>query len=174
MRRLRDTQRTGVYESEALVRTMFDRADERGLRVVEVLGSQLTLPVERKFASIESVQDYVNRVLALNWVRSTWVRASTPVRVRARSGHTAAHYESDCATIAIPEHRAGAAWAFRELVVLHELAHHLDPSDPDVPAQAPHGPEFVDRYLTLVGEIIGPEAAFALRATMLAGGVTCA
>jgi putative metallohydrolase (TIGR04338 family) len=118
----------------------------------------VTLPVERKFASIESVQDYVNRVLALNWVRETWARAATPIHVRARAGNNAAHYESDCATMAVPEYRSGKAWAFRELVVLHEIAHHLDPSDPDDPS-------------TLVGEIIGPEAAFVLRAMLLAGGV---
>ncbi|RIK09712.1 MAG: TIGR04338 family metallohydrolase, partial [Acidobacteria bacterium] len=66
MTRLRDTRRTAVYEAESLVRTMFDRADERGLRVVELAGSQLTLPVERRFASLESVQAYVDSVLALN------------------------------------------------------------------------------------------------------------
>ncbi|MGV9733577.1 TIGR04338 family metallohydrolase [Rhodococcus aetherivorans] len=164
MTRLRDTQRTAVYEAESLVRKMFDRADERGLRVVELAGSQVTLPAERRFASIDSVQAYVDSVLALNWVRARWSRASVRVRVRARAGHAAAHYESDCATIALPEHRANTAWAFRELVVLHELAHHLDASDPDDPAEPPHGPAFVDRFLTLVGEIIGPEAAFALRA----------
>ncbi|QNG20625.1 TIGR04338 family metallohydrolase [Rhodococcus triatomae] len=171
MRRGRDTQRSAVYDAEALVRTMFDRADERGLRTVEVLGSHVTLPIERKFASIDSVQAYVDRVLALNWVRAKWTRAEQLVRVRARAGNAAAHYESDCATIAVPEHHHGAAWAFRELVVLHELAHHLDPTDPESPTTAPHGPEYVDRYLTLVGEIIGPEAAFVLRATFLAGGV---
>ena len=171
MKRPRDTQRTAVYDAEALVRNMFDRADERGLQVVDVLGSQVTLPVERRFASIDSVQDYVDRVLALNWVQSTWTRAATPIHVRARSGNKAAHYESDCATIAVPEHRNGNAWAFRELVVLHEIAHHLDPSDPEYPTVAPHGPEYVDRYLTLVGEIIGPEAAFVLRTMLLAGGV---
>ncbi|MEV0948579.1 TIGR04338 family metallohydrolase [Rhodococcus sp. NPDC049939] len=167
----RDTQRAVVYDAETLVRNMFDRADERGLRVVEVMGSQVTLPVERKFASIESVRAYVDRVLALNWVRSTWPRAAIPIRIRARSGNSASHYESDCATIAIPGHRNGKAWAFRELVVLHEVAHHLDPSDPEHPMASPHGPGYVDCYLTLVGEIIGPEAAFVLRATYLAGGV---
>lgn len=167
MRGPRDAGKTALYDAETLVRTMFDRADERGLRTVELMGSQVTLPVERKFASIESVQDYADRVLALEWVRATWDRASTPVRVRSRAGNQAAHYENDTATIALPGlHRNGRAWAFRELVVLHELAHHLDPSDPDQPHTAPHGPEFVDRYLTLVGEIIGPEAAFVLRATL--------
>ncbi|EME66538.1 hypothetical protein G352_04310 [Rhodococcus ruber BKS 20-38] len=168
MTRLRDTHRTAVYEAESLVRTMFDRADERGLRVVELAGSQVTLPVERRFASLESVQAYVDAVLALNWVRARWPRASVRARVRARAGNSAAHYESDCATIALPEHHANTAWAFRELVVLHELAHHLDPSDPDDPTEPPHGPAFVDRFLTLVGEIVGPEAAFALRACGIA------
>ncbi|AOW94013.1 hypothetical protein BFN03_18750 [Rhodococcus sp. WMMA185] len=167
----RDTQRAAVYDAESLVRTMFDRADERGLRIVEVMGSQVTLPVERKFGSIDSVQDYVDRVLSLNWVRSTWTRAATPIHVRARAGNKASHYESDCATMAIPEHRGGKAWAMRELVVLHEIAHHLDPSHPGFPTEEPHGPGFVDRYLTLVDEIIGPEAAFVSRATLIAGGV---
>ena len=49
-----------------------------------------------------------------------------------------------------------------------KLAHHLgDPASDE----ASHGPEFVDRYTSLVGEIIGPEAAFVLRAMFLAGGV---
>ena len=55
---MRDTQRSAVYEAETLVRTMFDRADQRGLRSVEVMGSTITLPVERKFGSVESVQAY--------------------------------------------------------------------------------------------------------------------
>lgn len=153
---MRDSQRSAVYEAETLVRTMFDRADERGLRTVEVLGSTITLPVERKFGSVESVQDYCDRVLRLNWVCETWPRAHVPVSVRSRAGNTAAHYSDD--VIAVPDDRGGR-WAMRELVVLHELAHHLDDE-----GKAPHGPEFVDRYLTLVSEIVGPEAAFVFQA----------
>ncbi|HET8992641.1 MAG TPA: TIGR04338 family metallohydrolase [Rhodococcus sp. (in: high G+C Gram-positive bacteria)] len=169
MTKVRDTQRTSVYEAESLVRRMFDLADERGLRAVEVAGSHVTLPIERRFASLESAQQYVDKVLALNWVRAYWPRAALPVRVRARSGNTAAHYESDCATIALPVHRDNRAWAFRELVVLHELAHHLDPQDPDDPTEAAHGPAFVDRFLTLVEGVVGPEAAFVLRASGITG-----
>ena len=169
MTKVRDTQRTSVYEAESLVRRIFDIADERGLRAVEVAGSHVTLPIERRFASLESAQQYVDKVLALNWVRAYWPRAALPVRVRARSGNTAAHYESDCATIALPVHRDNRAWAFRELVVLHELAHHLDPQDPDDPTEAAHGPAFVDRFLTLVEGVVGPEAAFVLRASGITG-----
>ena len=160
---MRDSQRGAVYDAEGLVRAMFDRADERGLRTVEILGSTITLPVERKFGSAASVQDYCDRALALNWVRGTWPRARVSVTVRPRAGNTAAHYERD--TIAVPEDRAGR-WALRELVVLHELAHHL--GDGDGP---PHGGAFVERYLALVDGVIGPEAAFVLRATYLASGV---
>lgn len=160
----RDTQRARVYDAEQLVRGMFDRANEFGHRTVQFHGSTLTLPVERRFASVASVQDYADRVLALNWVRVQWKRARTPIRVRARSGTTAAHYEPESAVLAVPTH---TTWALRELVVLHELAHHLAPST-DL---APHGPEFCSRYLELVDGIIGPEAALLLRATFDGCGV---
>ncbi|MCX5044937.1 TIGR04338 family metallohydrolase [Aldersonia sp. NBC_00410] len=158
----RDTQRAKVYEADQFVRTVFERADEHGLRAIEVLGSQVTLPIERRFASIESVQTYADKVLGLNWIRDRWPRATEPVRIRARAGTAAAHYEFATATLAVPLHTRNTAWALREFVVLHELAHHLDP-DPDHPA---HGPEFCSRYLELVDGVIGPEAALLLRATL--------
>ncbi|WP_415971712.1 TIGR04338 family metallohydrolase [Rhodococcus sp. 077-4] len=166
MSRPRDTQRSAVYDAEQMVRIMFDRAEERDNRVVEVLGSQLTLPVERKFASLASVQTYVDAVLALDWVPATWPDAGRTVTVRARSGSAAAHYESDTATVAVPLHRGNRAWALRELVVLHELAHHFADEN-----EQQHGGAFVDRYITLVGEIIGSEAGFVLRAMMAENGV---
>ncbi|MGB6183420.1 MAG: TIGR04338 family metallohydrolase [Rhodococcus sp. (in: high G+C Gram-positive bacteria)] len=158
----RDSQRSRVYDAEQLVRTMLDRADERELREITLHGSTLTLPVERRFASVESVQAYADAVLALRWVRATWPTSAAPVWVRSRAGTAAAHYDSADATIAIPLHRGGTAWALREMVVLHEIAHHLAP-DHSEPA---HGAGFVERYLALVTEIIGPEAGFALRSAM--------
>ncbi|KIA66457.1 TIGR04338 family metallohydrolase [Nocardia vulneris] len=164
----RDTQRAKVYDAEQLVRGVFDRADEHGNRTVELYGSHITLPIERRFASVDSVQSYADKVLALNWIRAQWDRADVPVRVRARAGATAAHYESAEAVLAVPLHTGGTAWALRELVVLHELTHHLESAPEKV---APHGPEFCTRYLELVDGIIGPEAALILRATMLGCGV---
>ncbi|OZF49193.1 TIGR04338 family metallohydrolase [Rhodococcus sp. 14-1411-2a] len=166
MSRARDAQRAAVYDAEQLVRTMFDRAEERDLRMVQVMGSQITLPIERKFASIDSVQAYVDAVLALEWVAATWPDAGRVVTVRARSGSAAAHYESDTATIAVPLHRGNRAWALRELVVLHELAHHFADEN-----EEQHGGAFVDHYITLVGEIVGSEAGFVLRAMMAESGV---
>lgn len=167
----RDGQRSRVYEAETVVRRIFDRADTGTGRELELFGSRITLPVERKFASVDSVQDYLDRVRALNWVRTDWPRAAEPVTVRARAGATAAHYEPATATVAVPLHRRGSSWALRELVVLHELAHHLEPDDAEL---APHGPEFVGRYLALVDGILGDEAAFVLRTTLLENGVTVA
>lgn len=161
---VRDGQRSRVYDAEGLVRRMFDRADEGGSRTVELYGSQITLPVERRFASVESVQSYVDRVLTLNWVRAQWGRAGEPVTVRARAGAAAAHYETAGAVLAVPLHTGGSAWALREFVILHEIAHHLGEPDADVAA---HGPEFCSRYVELVDGVIGPEAALVLRATLL-------
>ncbi|MQY23945.1 TIGR04338 family metallohydrolase [Nocardia macrotermitis] len=165
---VRDGQRGRVYDAEGLVRRMFDRADAGGGRTVELYGSQLTLPVERRFASVESVQSYVDRVLGLNWVRAQWVRSGEPVRVRARAGAGAAHYEAAGAVLAIPLHNAGSDWALREFVILHEIAHHLGEPEAEVAA---HGPEFCSRYLELVDGVIGPEAALLLRTTLLDCGV---
>lgn len=163
----RDTQRSRLYEAEQLVRTMFDRA-AAGAPVVQIAGSTLTLPVERRFASLDSVRRYLAAVLDLDWVRARWPRAAHPVTVRERAGAARAHYERVGAVIALPTHRGNTAWALRELVLLHELAHHLAPGDDE----AAHGPAFVDRLLTLVDRVIGPEAALVLRITLADNGVS--
>lgn len=155
---VRDNDRARVYDAEQLVRKAFDRADDTGVRTVEVLGSRITLPIERRFASVASVQTYVDQVRALNWVRTTWPRAQVPVLVRERAGDGAADYQPATATIAVPMRRG--RWAAREFVILHELAHHL--GDPVTTGPA-HGPRFCDRYLELVDGCIGSEAAFLLR-----------
>ena len=160
----RDFQRSRVYDAEHLVHRIFDRSAE--YPVVDVAGSRIALPVERKFASIDSVQRYVDGVLALPWVSSTWDRASAPDRVRERSGEGQAHYQRIGSIMAVPGYRAGSGWALRELVILHELAHHLAPD-----IESAHGGPFVDRLLTLVDGIVGPEAALLLRVTMLDVGV---
>ena len=162
--RLRDFQRSRVYDAEHLVHRIFDRSVE--YPVVEVVGSHLTLPVERKFGSIEAVGSYVEQVLALRWVRSTWDRARTPVLVRDRAGAGKAHYQRAGSIMAVPGYRAGSGWALRELVILHELAHHLAGG-----IEIAHGGAFVDRLLTLVDGVVGPEAALLLRVTMLDVGV---
>jgi putative metallohydrolase (TIGR04338 family) len=70
-------------------------------------------------------------------------------------------------TIAVPTHRVGGRWAMRELVVLHELAHHLS-------GGADHGAEFVTVLLCLVAELVGAEAGFLLRSALLDAGASVA
>lgn len=152
----RDAQRSKVYAAEQFVRTLFDRAAEHGSRVVEFFGAALTLPPEARFASVHSVQAYVNSVLEHPAVQRHW-GGPVPLRVRARRGETSSHYERrhGVATMAVPE--AGDRWALRELVVLHEVAHHL------CDAQPPHGPAFTGTFCELAGLVMGPEVEHVLR-----------
>lgn len=161
---VRDTQRANVYAAEEFVRTLFDRASEHGNRVVDFFGTQLTLPPEGRFASTGAVQGYVDDVLALSAVRQRWPTVDA-LTVRARRGATAAHYERSAAgaAIAVPERRT--TWALRELVVLHEIAHHLCASTP------PHGPVFVATFCDLAEVVMGPEVAHVLRVVYAKEGV---
>jgi putative metallohydrolase (TIGR04338 family) len=145
-----------VYAAEEFVRKLFDRVAEHGNRTLDFFGSNVTLPPEGRFGSVAAVQQYVDDVLALPVVREHWP-ALDPVAVRGRRGVTAAHYEwsPGLATIAVPERQS--TWALRELVVLHELAHHVVQSDP------PHGPDFVATFCRLADAVMGPEVGYVLR-----------
>lgn len=160
----RDAQRSRVYAAEEFVRTLFDRAAARG-HAVDFFGTQLTLPPEARFGSVASVQEYLDRVLALPAVRERWPRTPA-LRVRSRRGVRAAHYEcsDDAAVIAVPE--TGTGWAMRELVVLHEVAHHLSPVAPA------HGPAFVTTFCELADVVMGPEVAHVLRVVYDKEGVS--
>lgn len=158
-----DPQRALVYEAENALARMIDRRDE--FPVTVAFGSRIAVPDDRKFGDIAAVQRYVDAVLELNWVRELAPqRAPMPVLVRARKGARKAEYHHLGATIAVPPHRVGGRWAMRELVILHELAHHLLPD-------GGHGPPFRDLFLRLVDELVGAEAGFLLRASLLDVGV---
>lgn len=161
----RDGQRAKVYAAEVFVRTLFDRAAETGRRSVEFFGTELTLPPEARFGSVAAVGRYVDDVIALSPVRARWPDASG-LAVRARRGTTAAHYEKHGAAgvIAVPDQR-GVDWALRELVVLHEIAHHL------CDARPPHGPEFVATFCELAEMVMGPELGYVLRVVFAKEGV---
>jgi len=160
----RDVQRSAVYAAEHFVRTLFDRSTERGNRAVEFFGAQLTLPPEARFGSLDSVRRYVDDVLTMPSVLARWPGAG-PLSVRARRGITAAHYEVGAvgAVIAVPDR--DDPWALRELVVLHEIAHHLSG------AQPPHGPEFTATLCELCELVMGAEAGHVLRVVYAKEGV---
>jgi putative metallohydrolase (TIGR04338 family) len=158
----RDTQRGKVYAAEQFVRTLFDRAAQHGSRVVDFFGTPLTLPPEGRFASVESVQHYVDSVLNHPSVQRQWP-ALTPIGVRPRRGVTAAHYERGDGVIAVPAQHD--RWALRELVVLHEIAHHVCDAAPQ------HGPQFVATFTELAGVVMGPEVEHVLHVVYLKEGV---
>lgn len=153
----RDSQRAKVYAAEEFVRMLFDHAAQHGSRSVDFFGTQLTLPTEARFGSLQSVRRYIDDVLALPPVRARWPDAG-PLAVRARRAATAAHYEhrDGAGVIAVPEGRAD--WAMRELVILHEVAHHLCHD-----SAPPHGRAFVATMCDLAGLVMGPEAGYVLR-----------
>jgi putative metallohydrolase (TIGR04338 family) len=161
----RDSQRSKVYAAEEFVRTVFDRAAEHGSNCVEFFGTQLTLPPEGRFGSLAAVQRYVDDVLTLPAVRHEWPSVA-PLTVRARRAASAAHYENHDGTgiIAVPD-LATADWAMRELVVLHEIAHHLCDASP------PHGSRYVGTLCRLAELVMGPEAGHVLRVVYAKEGV---
>lgn len=159
---VRDAQRSRVYSAERMLHTILDNSARSGA-TVQVGGATLTAPPEAKFASIESVQRYVNQVLAIPAVIER-CGPVPPVVVRARKGDRCAHYETRTATIAIPDRGEGLPY-LREAVVLHETCHHLTTTG------AAHGPQFAETLIWLFGVVIGPEAEFMLRVLFAESGV---
>lgn len=146
------SEATEVYEAEDLLNSILNRQPE--CPSFEFGGSILVLPVERRFADLPSLQRYVDTVLALPWVRAKYRAAEGRVTVREYQGYRKAVYRWN--TISIPPLRRGGKWAMREMVVLHEIAHHLA----GVPG---HGTPFRNAFLDLVDGCVGPEAALLLR-----------
>ena len=136
---------------------MIDNATEQGITTQVIAGSTIPVPIERKFGDLTWVQRYVD--LVMSRVAGDY-GVPEKITVRDRMGNTRAHYERFGAVIAIPPHsNQGHSWAMRELVVLHEIAHHLTHQ-----ADQSHGPEFVAAVIDLMDRFIGPEMAFLFRA----------
>lgn len=169
--RERDNQRSALYAAERLVHNVFERSGG-GVHALQIAGTSVTLPPEAKFGSVDSVRAYIDRVLAMDSVTAQFPRARTPVRVRTRRGQRQAHYEYDptggAGVIAVPV--ADDRWAMRELVMLHELAHHVSPGS----ATDKHGPRFAGTLIDLVGHVLGPEAALVYRVTFGDSGIRVA
>jgi putative metallohydrolase (TIGR04338 family) len=143
---VRDSQREKVYQAEYRLRDLFDTAVKIGNPEVELDGIRLTLPPEAKFADMASIQAYVDRVIGTG-----------VVTVRERRSAQFAHYEPHNQVIAVPD----ARWAMREIVLLHELAHHV--THTEHMGMASHGPEFVYQFAELLGRVMGAEVGLAYR-----------
>jgi putative metallohydrolase (TIGR04338 family) len=162
----RDNQRQRLYNAEFLLRDILDSLAKADVPTFDFYGSSLVIPLERKFGDLDSIQRYIDATLALNWVRDMWPeRTVLPVRVRRRAGKKHAHYEALTRTFALPDHSNSRGWAMREIVILHELAHHLVISGPH------HGPAFASAFLHLVREVMGPEVGLLLTDAFTQHGV---
>lgn len=152
-----------AYSAEFAIRSVLDNvaASEEPI-VITVAGSSLVIPLERKFGRIEDIQAYVD--LCCHMIKAT------PPRVRSRKSIKHAHYQSG--EIAIPTNETQAAgksgWAMREIVVLHELAHHLTPNCRD---DGGHGSAFVATFLDLIKRFMGHETWLLAFSTFHSAGV---
>ncbi len=144
----RDAQRSRVYDAEDAWALRMDAA-RRGAGRAQIAGSNVLLPAEKHFGTLAACQAYCDAHLP----------GLPRVRVRSRKGQLKAHWEQP-AVIALPVPAHGTPWALRESVLLHEMAHHVAFHRDGA---ADHGPTFVTRMLELVEQVLGPEAALALR-----------
>ena len=121
--------------------------------------------VEPRFSNPDEVPPFVQRVLARLRAQSKEFgsryrgRERRDVMVVAGRGHTKATYRSDI--ISLPERDAGGAWALRALVVLHELAHHLN-TGVDGAIIDHHGEGFRATFVRLLEDIGWTETAAML------------
>lgn len=148
-----DTQR--VYAAEDTLLFMLEHGG-----TVQFMGSSLTMPVERRFGDLDGVRRYLAAVRSRPWGSPEVPEA----QVRQRRGYTKAHWENG--VIALPDGIGGKGWAMREVVVLHEYAHHVAWHTRGVTG---HGPVFQEIYLGLLENAVGPEAAFVVRAGLQTG-----
>lgn len=143
-----DPDKQDVYAAEWSLRSVMDLAESVDNWTYNFHGHIMELPRERKFADLESIQRYYNAVCELGQIQREWPGATAP-RVTARRGlQDSAHYVAG--EVHIPMLRNGR-WSLREIVVLHELAHHLERDS--------HGPKFRGAFVYLVQVCMSAELA---------------
>lgn len=146
-----------VYAAEFIMRDMFRNSTVSP--TVHVHGVTLTLPVERWFGALETVQSYVDAVIDIAQPR--YKAPSCKVIEGRKSLRRKAYW--DWKQIVLPQ-REVTNWAWREIVVLHEVAHHLTPG-------AEHNEEFCAAYVYLLSEIMGPEAGWLYTVLLADNGI---
>ncbi len=142
-----DARRSAVYAAESVVVDMVDRSAD-----VAFHGTMLTPEPDRKFGQVADIERY------LQWVRGhPWGASDVPLpAVRTRRGDAKATWQAP-GTIAVPD----AAWARRELVVLHEYAHHIVWHRSGA-VDTNHGPQFCRMFAELVRAAVGPATGLLL------------
>jgi putative metallohydrolase (TIGR04338 family) len=149
-----DPEKQPTYRGERMVESMLSHAD--GNTLVELAGSRVVLPAERHFACLESMQRYVDQVIALRPVQDLYPGATAP-KIVNRRGFNQASFRHVDQTIRIPSVDSRGRWAMREMTLLHELAHFL------APAGSHHDSKFRSTFAFLARAAMGPEVGLALQ-----------
>ncbi len=143
-----DRSRGAVYQAEDSLASIMRRTH----RAVRVGRRVVTLPAEVRFADVDEVQGFVDRVLDRS--ATDGGTDNGPVRVQVRRGFRMATYSEG--QINIPAADPRGRWALTRSVVLHEIAHHLT-------ACPGHGRAFRAALVTLYERHVGAGAADLLR-----------
>jgi len=113
-----DRCRGAVYQAEDTVASVMARAH----RAVRLGRRIVTLPADTRFATVEEIQSFADRVLDEPATVSAYPRRGR-VRIEARRGFRSATYNAG--VVRVPAVDPRGRWALSRAVVLHELAHHL-------------------------------------------------
>jgi len=152
-----------IYQVEFALRDILDVANE-GDRTYRIAGMELTMPVEYKFGELDHIQKYANAVIRdYNGRHGTRHKKVRVVEGR-KSLHRKAYYTHSMARITLPQRDRGS-WAWRQVVVLHEIAHHLASCHG-------HGVEFARVMLDLLENYVGPQAGLVYMILLDKEGIT--
>ncbi|WP_146825060.1 DUF7168 domain-containing protein [Aeromicrobium flavum] len=168
-----DADQKSTYAAEDMVTTWLD-AVSSDTGVVQVAVSRggrrrsvdFTPETEPRFSNPPDVTQFVDQVLerlrqqARTYGSNYRGREKKPVEVQAFRGWKKATYRDGM--ILLPERERGGAWALRGLVVVHELAHHLNTGLDGAIIDA-HGAGFRATMLQLLEDIGWTEIAAMLR-----------
>jgi len=152
-----------IYQVEFALRDILDVANE-GDRTYRIAGMELTMPVEYKFGELDHIQKYANAVIRDYNGRHDTRHNKVRVVEGRKSLHRKAYYTHSMARITLPQRDRGS-WAWRQVVVLHEIAHHLASCHG-------HGVEFARVMLDLLENYVGPQAGLVYMILLDKEGIT--
>ncbi len=173
MREVDDPDRRTTYAAEDMLLGWLDAGDEETGQVRVTLdrgGSRHTITYtpepEPRFSRPAEVTRFVDLVLARlqqqarDYGSRYRGREQRAVEVLAHTGWKKATYRDD--RIYLPTRERGGAWALRALVILHELAHHLNTGVDGAIIDA-HGEGFRSTFVRLLEDLGWTETAAMLR-----------
>ena len=159
-----DRNASKVYQVEFALRDILDVCSEGDKTYRGIAGMQLTMPVEYKFGELDHIQRYANAVIRDYNSRHDTRHKKVRVVEGRKSLHKKAYYTHGMGRITLPQRDSGS-WAWRQTVVLHEIAHHL------APCQG-HGVEFAEVMLDLLENYVGLQAGLVYVILLDKEGIT--